>query len=90
MAAKVDALHAKTNALMTRGVGLGVRSDQVANHSLITGVPPACFPFEERERVIIQGDRDLGLPDRPPGKLIDRRQLVLNAIQLADDFPFVV
>ena len=75
---------------MTRGVCLGVRSHQIANHSLITGAPPACFAFEERERVVIQGDCDLGLPDRPTGELIDRRQLVSNAMQRADDFAFVV
>jgi hypothetical protein len=35
---------------------LGIRSRQVADHSLITGIAPACFTFEERERVVIQSD----------------------------------
>jgi hypothetical protein len=57
---------------------------------LIAGVPPARFAFEERERIVIQRKRDLGLPARLARKLINRRQLVPNAMQLADYFSLVV
>src|SRR5207248_4773446 len=73
-----------------RAVCLTIRSHQVANHSLIAGFPAACFALEERERIVIQRKRHLGLPARVARKLIDRRQLVPNAMQLADDFSLVV
>jgi hypothetical protein len=57
---------------------------------LIAGIPSASFAFEERKRVIVEGDRDLGLPDTPTCELIDRRQLVSDTMQVADDFPLVV
>jgi hypothetical protein len=69
---------------------LAICSHQVANHSLVAGVPPARFAFEEGKRIIIQGNRHLGLSDRPTRKLIDRRQLVSDAMEVTNDFPLVV
>ena len=76
---------------MRRRVRLGIRPHQAANHSLVAGIAPACFAFEERERIVVQSDRDLGLPDRAAaGKIVDRRKLVSDPMQLPNDFAFVV
>jgi hypothetical protein len=43
----------------------------MSNHSLITRFSPPRFSFKEQKGIVIQRNRDLRLPDRSAGKLID-------------------
>src|SRR6266436_5161142 len=53
--------YRNSQGLRLSSVGAGVRANQVADHSLVTGVAPIRFPLEKCKGVVIEGERNFRL-----------------------------
>jgi hypothetical protein len=68
----------RLKAFLLSSVGAGVRANQVADHSLITGLTPVRFPLEKCQRVVIDRERDFRLLANFAGQCVRRRKIVFD------------